>query len=331
MSNWPEGSCAVDANRLGELRERVRRTVPPSPGVYTWLGACGERLYVGKSNSLRQRMLSYLTPAAARPDARTRNLAFAIDSFEWQETRGELMALLLEDARIKQYEPRYNERQRDYRERMYLLLTDDPYPACLITEADDHQGGSLWGPFKDEYFCRDVKLILSDELGLRACADAVPFRHSARFDLGQCSGPCRAAISTQDYGAIVATARAFLDGDGGALVALLAARMQEASAGFDYERAALLRDRIAFCQRFSARQRFFHQFREGSFTAVDERAQVTLLFERGLLRDLKGPAQEPLLVPPELDGPLSDPRVFLDRANVLYSWQTRANRNSGRS
>ena len=46
----------------------------------------------------------------------TRLVAFAIRDFVYRETEGELLALLLEDAVIKQLQPRFNERQRDYLE-----------------------------------------------------------------------------------------------------------------------------------------------------------------------------------------------------------------------
>ena len=311
----------MDDKRRSELRAEVRQAVPESPGVYTWRGIDGQVLYVGKSRNLRKRMLSYLTSAAARPDARTRNLVFAIHCFEWQETPGELMALLVEDARIKQFEPRYNERQRDYRERMYLLLTDDPFPACLVTDGTAHRGGTLWGPFKDEYFCKDLKLILSEELRIRWCTDAAPHRRSARFDLGQCPGPCRGAVSRNAYAACARSVRTFLAGDASVVVAGLDTKMSEASANLDFERAALLRDRRDFCLRFATRQQFFREFREGAVAVSDRAAALTLRFEGGLLRAVERPGFKDIAVPEELARPLADDRVLLDRANIVYSWR----------
>lgn len=288
--------------------------------MYTWRGADGQCLYVGKSRRLRTRMLSYLGPSATRHDSRIRNLVFAIESFEWQSTAGELMALLIEDARIKQLEPRYNERQRDYRERMYLLLTGDAFPACVVTNGDPHRGGRLWGPFKDEYFCRDLKLILTEEFGLRSCTDPTPYRRSARYDLGQCPGPCRDAVTPASYAANASAVRAFLDGDCARAVAGLERKMAEASASLDFERAALLRDRMAFCGRFAARQRFFREFREGPMAVTDSSAGLTLEFEQGMLQRIHKAGEPDLPVPADLSQPLADPRILLDRANILYAW-----------
>lgn len=310
----------MDATKRARLRAAVQASVPERPGVYTWLSAAGERLYVGKSRNLRKRMLSYLVPVAARPDARTRNLVSGIDRFEWQETTGELMALLLEDALIKRFEPRHNERQKDYRERMYLLLTDDAFPACVVTDGCSGRAGTLWGPFKDEYFCRDLRAILTDDLGLRACTDAEPVRKSARYDLGQCPGPCRGAISAEQYGSTVSAVRAFLEGDATGVVATLAAKMDEASAALQFERAALLRDRLEFCGRFATRQRFFRQFREGRLVVRDAAAGLIFDFDQGTIARASARTGELVHVPPELVHPPADPRAFLDRANILYAW-----------
>lgn len=311
----------MDATKRRELRHTVQATVPERPGVYIWLSATGERLYVGKSRNLRRRMLSYLVPAAARPDARTRNLVSGIDHFAWRETTGELMALLLEDTLIKRFEPRHNERQKDYRERMYLLLTDDPFPACVVTDGTSGRAGTLWGPFKDEYFCRDLKSILTDDLGLRACIDAEPNRRSARFDLGQCPGPCRGAVSAAAYGERVATVRAFLEGDATRAVATLNAKMEEASDALQFERAGALRDRLELCGRFATRQQFFRRFREGELIVRDDAANLTFVFELGAIASLREGDGEPLDVSPELAEPPADPRAFLDRANILYAWR----------
>ncbi|MCC7363156.1 MAG: CoA transferase [Dehalococcoidia bacterium] len=215
-------------DRAAELRAQINRAVPESPGVYTWLGAAGEPLYVGKSRNLRRRMLSYLTPRHAAPDARMRHLTYAIDAFQWRPTSGELLALLLEDALIKQVLPRHNVQQRDYGERRYLLLTGDAFPAVVVAESA-RRPGALFGPFKDQYFVADLAEFVGEWFGLRSCQDPVPFRRSARFDLGRCPGPCRDAVSVGDYASSVAAATAFLDGEGAWISQRLSAAMEVAA------------------------------------------------------------------------------------------------------
>ncbi len=307
-------------DKLRGLRHAVRRRVPGSPGVYIWLGAAGERLYVGESRNLQARMLSYLTPAQLQPDARHRHLVTAIQDFDFVSTVGELMALLLEDTLIKQFSPRHNERQKDYRERTTLLLTDDPFPTCLVGEASSTRSGTEFGPFKDEYFVRDLKNILTDIIGLRACADREPFRHSARFDLGQCLGPCRGAVSHDDYGQVVARARGFLEGEEEWVSARLSEMMAEASQDLQFEKAASLRDLLGFCERFASRQRFFRQFEAGETSVEEPENRLSYRLVRGALVEVSGPDGGSGTVPAELRTEPSDRRFLLDRANIVYAW-----------
>lgn len=302
------------------LRAEVNATVPESPGVYAWLGASGEPLYVGKAVNLRRRMLSYLAPRAAAPESHIRHLAHGIAAFAWRPAAGELLALLLEDALIKRLEPRHNERQRDYRERRYLLLTSDAYPACLVVEAAPPRPGTLFGPFKDQYFVAELIELVREAFGLRACTDRDPFRRNARYDLGQCPGPCRGAVTRDAYGEAASRARAFLGGDETWVAARLAASMSAAAEELRFEDAAGLREQLAFVARFCARQRFVTAFREGAFTVDEPRFGLTYHFERGALAELRAAGGEALEVPPELREPPCDPRFALDRANLVREW-----------
>lgn len=304
---------SADSRRV-ELRAAVRREVPERPGVYTWLGRDGERLYIGKSLNLRQRMLSYLAAGRAGPESRQRHLVSAIAGFDWRETPGELLALLLEDALIKRFNPRHNERQRDYLERRYVLLTDDAFRACLVVESEPTRPGALFGPFTDEYFARDLVALITQHFGLRACTDREPYRRSARFDLGTCPGPCRGAITPAGYQAIAARVRAFLDGDDGWITAHLEQAMAQAAEELRFEEAAALRDERDFCVRFASRQRFYRRFRLGVMTVPEPGRGLIYLFEGGELVAIDTSAGDTLAIPAELSLPLSDERFLLDRA-----------------
>jgi excinuclease ABC subunit C len=303
-----------------KLREAVSENVPEAPGVYVWLGADREPLYVGKAVRLRRRMLSYLAPSQTDNRSRRRHLAFSIRAFEYRETAGELAALLLEDALIKQLRPRHNVRQRDYLERRYLLLTNDPFPTCIVVERDLARPGKLYGPFKDQYFVADLIALITDEFGLRACQDRQPFRKSARFDLGVCRAPCRDAVSIAEYSEITCRVRAFLDGEERWIVGRLTAAMECAAEALRFERAAEAKERLALCRRFTGRQRFIRAFRESAIPATEPRFGLAYRFERGALVKLTHQAGILLPIPEELAHSPEDARFALDRANLVHSW-----------
>ena len=306
------------------LMAAVRRDVPERPGVYTWLDASGAPLYVGKAVNLRARMLSYLSPGETAFGARQRRLAFSLHAFRFRETEGELLALLLEDALIKQLWPPYNERQKDYLERRYLLLTEDAFPTCLVVEPGSERPGTLYGPFKDRYLAAELLAIVTDDFGLRACPDPRPHRRSLRSGLGLCSGPCREAISPESYAEIAARVAAFLGGDEVWIAERLHGQVAGATEALEFERAADLQSRLDFCGRFAERQRFLGGFRGGEIEIIEPSSGLIYRFFRAALAAVTRRDGTRVPVPAEVAERPDDPREVLDRANVVYDWRRRA-------
>jgi DNA polymerase-3 subunit epsilon len=84
--------------------------IPDAPGVYRFYGEQEELLYVGKSLHLRQRVLSHFS--ASGRDSKEFRLGQQTHRIDWQETAGELGALLLESHWIKTLQPIHNRRLR---------------------------------------------------------------------------------------------------------------------------------------------------------------------------------------------------------------------------
>jgi len=83
---------------------------------------------------------------------------------------------------------------------------------------------------------------------IRSCSDAVyesRTRPCLLHQIKRCSAPCTGEISHVDYAELVREANAFLSGRSGAIKDQLAHEMEAASAALDFERAAVLRDRLA--------------------------------------------------------------------------------------
>ena len=105
--------------------------------------------------------------------------------------------------------------------------------------------------------------------------------------------------------------------------------MEQAAEALRFERAAEARERLAFCRRFGSRQRFIRAFREDTILAEERRFGLSYRFERGalvLLRDRRGrelPISAPLAETPD------DPRLLLDRANLVYGWLNRSCQTPG--
>src|SRR5690606_29271488 len=64
------------------------------------------------------------------------------------------------------------------------------------------------------------------------------------YQIKRCSAPCVGRISKSEYAALVNDARNFLEGKSQALKESLTQKMQTASDAFDFESAAVYRDRL---------------------------------------------------------------------------------------
>jgi excinuclease UvrABC nuclease subunit len=332
----------------GRLAAEVRETVPRAPGVYAFMDDVGRLLYVGKSVNLRQRVASYFrrNPTAAEPHLG--QLVASIGSFAWWETRSELLALLLEDAMIKEYLPPYNTRQREFRENRYLELTDTEFPSCLIVEhAQDFGAREVFGPMKDRYFAERLRDILRESLGIRGCSEPEPDRRCLEHDIGRCAGPCRGVVEPAEYRELVSKARDFLSGNADEVLEGLVAARDRAAASRCFEDAARLRDAIETCRRYEARERFARRFRSGDCLVSDARGGLEYHFEEGALmipedvvvasgRSVRYRSTSPERFDPEDAGRVSaralrrpaheDARFLADRARVVESWCRRSAR-----
>jgi len=226
--------------------ETALETMPGNPGVYRMLDAKGEALYVGKARNLKKRVASY-TQLPRLPERLRRMVAETV-SMEIVTTHTEAEALLLEANLIKRLKPRYNILLRDDKSYPWLMLTEDhAFPQIAKHRGAQVRKGSYWGPFASAWSVNETVKALQRVFLLRTCRDTV-FANRSRpcmlFQIKRCAAPCVGRVSAEEYGLLVGQAKAFLSGKSGAVQKELAAQMEKASEGLEFERAAAIRDRI---------------------------------------------------------------------------------------
>lgn len=229
-----------------EAIRHALQTMPLSPGVYRMLGQKGEVLYVGKALALKKRVTSY-TQIARLPE-RLRRMVSETVAMEIVTTHTEAEALLLEANYIKRMKPRFNILLRDDKSYPWMMLTDGhPFPQIAKHRGKAEKGASLWGPFASAWAVNQTLNLIQRVFLLRSCTDAV-FNSRSRpcllYQIKRCSGPCVDRIDQPAYAHLVAQARDFLSGRDTALRDTLGREMNEAAEALDFERAAVLRDRI---------------------------------------------------------------------------------------
>ena len=243
---------------VAEMRTHVRAAAKDRPGVYRWLSADGEVVYVGKSKRLRTRLLSYFRCGSEEKGSRIVREATRV---EWEYTPSEFAALLEELRLIKRFRPRLNvAMKRDARHFAFIKLTRGPAPKLLVVRGagpDDAQ--IYYGPFHGAQRVSEAVRELNDALGLRDCRLDQPMHFAdqpelfqifprtpgcIRHEIRKCLGPCVGGCTTREYDERVRLVRSFLDGADDGPMEALRIEMEAASEALEFERAASLRDKL---------------------------------------------------------------------------------------
>ena len=224
----------------------VLKTLPAKPGVYRMHDARGDVLYVGKARALKNRVTNY-TQVDRLPN-RLRRMVSLTRSMTIVTTNSEAEALLLEAQLIKRYRPAYNVLLRDDKSFPFILLrADHDFPRIQKHRGARRHKGEYYGPFASAGSVNVTLNALEKLFLLRSCTDSF-FNNRDRpcllYQIKRCSAPCVGRIDKAGYAELVADAKAFLGGKSTAVQAKLAKEMEGAAEALDFERAALLRDRL---------------------------------------------------------------------------------------
>ncbi|WP_459660523.1 excinuclease ABC subunit UvrC [Acinetobacter calcoaceticus] len=258
--------------------EKILAHMTQLPGVYKMLGKEGELLYVGKAKNLKNRVSSYFVKTIEHP--KTQALVARIYDIETLVTRSETEALLLEQNLIKQHRPPYNIMLRDDKSYVYIFVSSDkPYPRLASGRGKGkHQIGKFFGPYPSAYSARDTLLVLQKLFNVRQCENSYfsqRKRPCLQYQIKRCSAPCVGLISPEDYKEDVNNSIRFLQGDTKELNQELIAKMEQAAAELEFEKAVFYRDRLSLLREVQAQQAVFKVKGEADILAIAYQAGVT--------------------------------------------------------
>jgi excinuclease ABC subunit C len=252
-----ENENGAAAGRDGISRaERIaqrRRELPDSPGVYLFYDEKGELLYVGKARSIRKRVASHFAGGDTRLTSR-------IDRFDVLVTANEAEALLAEQSFIKRHRPRFNIRLRDDKSYPYVAVSlDEDYPRVYFTREKHRSGRAYFGPFSSAKRVRETLDLLGKLFQFRTCEGHEPGRRSGSpcldYFIKRCGAPCVDYIGKEEYRRNIEAIVDFLSGRYRQVEADQRAKMEEAAAAEEFERATIHRDRLAAIKSLFERQR----------------------------------------------------------------------------
>ncbi|MDR2856307.1 MAG: excinuclease ABC subunit UvrC [Novosphingobium sp.] len=245
-TNTMRGSDQPDIEAgIAAIRETVR-TLPAKSGVYRMQDARGDVLYVGKARVLRNRVANYTQ--VERLPLRLKRMVSQTRSMTIVTTNSEAEALLLEAQLIKRFRPPYNVLLRDDKSFPFILLrADHAFPRIMKHRGARKARGDYYGPFASAGSVNTTINALQKLFLLRSCTDSFFARRDRPcllYQIKRCSAPCVGRIDEADYAELVGEAKDFLGGRSSAVQRKIEAQMAGAAEALDFERAAMLRDRL---------------------------------------------------------------------------------------
>ena len=239
------------------LFERRLRNAPNRPGVYIMKDVRGNVLYVGKASVLSNRLRNYFGSPANLPN-KIRRMLGQLDDFECIVTDTEAEALILENTLIKRHKPRYNARLKDDKTYPYLKIDlAEDFPKVYITRKVAKDGGRYFGPFATAGTVRQTMDLIKRLFPYRSCTKAITgkdVRPCLEYYINRCVAPCTGLASKEDYAKVINQVTLFMEGDTEAVTIDLRTNMEKASEELEFERAAVLRDRMRSVQKVADEQ-----------------------------------------------------------------------------
>ena len=245
-----------DASLEESLRVQ-RRQLPDSPGVYMFRDEDGGLLYVGKALSIRKRVGSHFSTKDGR---NAREMIPRIATIESLVCESEAEALITEQNFIRQHRPRFNVMLRDDKSYPYIGISlDEEYPRVYFTRERPKPKRVYFGPFSSPRKVRSTLDLLGKLFQYRTCDGSAPGRQSGSpcldYFIKRCGAPCVDYISKEEYRANIDRVVEFLSGRYTEVSSNIEEEMQAASDAQNFERAAVMRDRLDAISVLMERQR----------------------------------------------------------------------------
>src|SRR3972149_6011867 len=191
-----------------ELRATLAR-LPDRPGIYLMKDGRGTVLYVGKAQSLRNRVRSYWqkqVPRSASEIQRIRAVIDRVADVEYTLTDSVSEALLLEANLIKRHQPRFNVRLKDDKASPFIKITmTEDFPRVERTRKLPNDGSRYFGPYASASSVDEAMNLIRRLFPFRPCT--IPIREGVRalprpcllYHIQRCQGPCIEAIPKDAY------------------------------------------------------------------------------------------------------------------------------------
>ena len=244
--------------RLAKLKNIVLN-LPEKPGSYQFRDHEGTIIYVGKAKNLKARVSSYFHKEVDR--FKTKVLVSKIWDISYTVVNTEEDALLLENALIKKYNPRYNVLLKDGKTYPSICMTKEYLPRIFKTRTINKKWGQYFGPYSHIGNMYAMLDVIKKVYKPRTCRFPITkegikegkYKPCLEYHIHNCGAPCIGKQSYEDYQANMNQAREILKGHTREVQKLLFDEMQKAAEELRFEDAQILKLRYAALDNFAAK------------------------------------------------------------------------------
>ena len=231
--------------------ENKLKLLPDQPGCYLMKDVNAKIIYVGKAKNLKNRVRSYFKSSH---EGKTAKLVSEIHDFETIVTSTDKEAFLLEITLIQKHKPYYNIKLKRGTGYPYIKITNERDPQLMIVSKVLNDGGYYFGPYPNVYAAQETVQLLQKVYPLRRCSGNQK-RPCLYYHMGQCLGACFKEVPVEAYERNIRKIKSFLNGNVSQIKRELTAKMNDAAAKLEFERAAEIRDQIRYVEMTVEKQK----------------------------------------------------------------------------
>ena len=241
--------------RLDKLKKIVGR-LPEKPGSYQYYDAEGTIIYVGKAKNLKSRVSSYFHTEVDR--FKTKVLVSKIYDISYTVVNTEEDALLLENALIKKYNPRYNVLLKDGKTYPSICITNELLPRIFKTRNINKKWGTYYGPYSHVGSMYAVLELINKLYHPRTCRlpmtqegiNSRKYQLCLEYHIKNCKGPCVGKQDVAAYRKNIDQAREILKGNTRELLKNLRLEMESLAAELRFEEAEEVKQKYLLIDSF---------------------------------------------------------------------------------
>ena len=228
---------------------RFLENIPNLPGCYIFKDKNKIPIYIGKAKILNIRINWYFSKNNI--SQKTQKLIQNSYYLDYITTQSEIEALILENNLIKKFQPKYNIALKDDKTYAWIKITNDEFPKIERVREKKDDKAKYFGPYPEGKITISLLKVLREIFPFRTCTLKIyqdqkitKSRLCIYYDLKLCPGVCDGLMEKQEYLKNIKNIELFLKGKKGNVIKNLNKEMKTTTKTEDFEKAAILRDKI---------------------------------------------------------------------------------------